>query len=100
MEINQKHKRIFNYGLLITLIVFMALFLFLLKDFSREGITCQAQPFLYGARRIAADQENGHMFCSCSIYGEEGLSHYSFNEVEENPKHIIGNLSIEYNNSI
>ena len=78
----------------------MTLLLFMLKDFSRNGITCQAQPFLYGARRIATDQENGHMFCSCSIYGEKGSSHYSFNEVEENPEYIIGNLSIESNNSI
>lgn len=100
MDINEKHKRIFNYILLGTLIIFMTLLLFGLKDFSRDGVTCQAQPFLYGARKVASERGNEHMYCSCSIYGKQGSKHYSFSEVGENPDYYItdyNNLSIEYN---
>ena len=88
----KKHKIIFNYVLLVCLLLALTWTMISIRNFQKAGIVCQNNPFLFGARKFASAQDNGHMYCSCSIYGDEYMKPYSFSEMEENPRARIKDL--------
>jgi len=79
------------------IIILIVGFFFIFSEFrkmSKEGTACLSHPFIYGAAKVASQQPNGHMFCSCQITGDEQFYPYSFNEQGENPKPKIDTLQI------
>jgi len=84
----EKFTIYWKLGLLIAFIIASIVCGTSLKNFSRDGVACQSQPFLYGAGIMAGKYDNGHMYCSCSITGDGIAKTYSFDETTENPKPI------------
>lgn len=84
------NKEKFNYYWRIALLVaFIGVSIWAvtqLTHLNKQGVACQSQPFVYGARVMAAKYDNGHMYCSCSITGDGVQKTYSFDEKQENPK--------------
>lgn len=76
-------------ALLIALVLGMIWTVVEFKQISREGIACKSNPFVWGARVMADKQPNGHMQCSCQVYGDDYSKFYSFNEMAENPQNRV-----------
>ena len=69
-------------GILIVLIIGVTLL-------SKGGFQCQADPFVYGAKKMVESKTTGgHMDCKCSIYDNYNTKNYAFNEKEENPDYL------------
>lgn len=91
----------FDYYWRIALIIVLILGLILtiaeFKDISRKGVACISNPFIYGAKIMSGKQNNGHMFCTCQVYGDDYVKQYSFNELQQNPNNEINSNLIPNN---
>jgi len=78
-------------ALLIALVFGMIWTIVEFKEISRDGVACKSNPFIWGAQVMSSKQPNGHMDCSCRVYGDDYDRGYYFNELEQNPEHLIPN---------
>ena len=76
-------------ALLIALVFGMIWTIVEFKEISIDGVACKSNPFIWGAQVMSSKQPNGHMDCSCRVYGDDYDRGYYFNELEQNPEHLV-----------
>ena len=91
----EKFNTYWKIGLLLAFIIGIVVVTTQLISFNRNGVACQSQPFIYGARIMADKYKEGHMVCKCDVTGKDVKKVYSFDETTENPTPKI-NLSKIY----
>lgn len=82
----EKFDKVWKIMLLTVLILGMIFMFWQFSQIDKEGIACRTQPFVWGAKQMTLRPNVDHMFCSCTVSGEDFLKPYSFTENQENPE--------------
>ena len=84
-KMNKKFEYVWKVCLIFLLLWGMIAMIGQFKDVNTNAIACSKSPFVWGAKVMADKQPNGHMDCTCRVYGDTYSKPYSFNENQQNP---------------